>query len=437
MKYVGSGKRGALPYALGLASSSLTSVVIGQLTYALTSSAGMAAATVGLILMCSRFLDGISDLIAGFIIDRTHSKFGKARPYDLMAIPTWILVVLCFSVPGLSTVGKILWVLVTYNMCQTVCYTFLSVSITIRPKRSFLPEKRAGALAVGTLLTALMATVASVILPLLIQQFEAQPYGWTIISSCFAIPGIILSLVMFFFLPEMKMEDAQADVKEEKLSFKQSAKYFFKNKYIILLVVIILASYMANVVFGTAATYYFKYYVGDLTMQSLVATVSILGYLFLPLLPVIEKRVSHRTIMIGSFIMMIVGGFGKYLGGTNLLVLIVFGTMFSLGVTILMTTRGLALIDCLSYEKQKFGLETEGIYSAVTGFSDKIANGLSAFAVGIVLEIGHWSAELAVQPDSALSAIQFVYNGLPGLLAVIGLVATLFFTVEKELKQKN
>jgi len=202
-----------------------------------------------------------------------------------------------------------------------------------------------------------------------------------------------------------------------------------------MLVVIILMSYMNNAIYGTATTYYFEYYVGDLGMQSIVASVSIVGYLLLLLLPIIEKRFSHRSIMLGSFLMMIVGGFGKYLGATNLIVLIVFCTMFSLGVTVLMTTRGLALIDCLAFEKQKLGVETEGIYSAVTGFSDKVANGISAFVVGIILEIGHWNATLAVQPDSALTAIQFIYNALPAMLAVIGLIITLLFTVEGKIKK--
>lgn len=435
MKLVGDGKRGSVPYALGLGAACLSSVVIGQLTYALTSSAGMAAATVGLILMCSKMIDGITDLFVGFVIDRTHTKFGKARPFDLMAIPMWLMVILCFSVPKLSNIGKILWVLLTYNLCQSVFYTFCSVSLTVRVKRSFEKSKRAGALAIGSFTSAFLATGASVILPILIQQFETKPHGWTIISACFAIPCMLMSLLMFFFLPEMG-QDNQEEETEEKLSFREAAVYFFKNKYVLILVVMILMSAMANVIFGTVATYYFKYYIGDLSLQSIVSLVSISGYVFLAFLPMVEKRMSHRNIMLLAFTVMVVGGVGKYLDGKNIVVLVIFGTMFSLGVTVMMTVRGLALIDCMRYEKLKFGIETEGVYAAVTGFADKIANGVAAFIVGIVLEIGHWDAALAVQPDSALTAIQFAYNGLPALLALIGLLTTLFFNVERKCEGK-
>jgi len=54
--------------------------------------------------------------------------------------------------------------------------------------------------------------------------------------------------------------------------------------------------------------------------------------------------------------------------------------------------------------------------------------------VGIILSVGHWDAALTTQPESALRAIQFAFAGLPAILAAFGLVATLFFRVEKELK---
>ena len=65
-----------------------------------TDYAGVNAFAVGTIMMVSRFFDGISDVIMGVIVDRTRSKYGKARPWLLrMCVPFALSGILLFSVP--------------------------------------------------------------------------------------------------------------------------------------------------------------------------------------------------------------------------------------------------------------------------------------------------------------------------------------------------
>ena len=86
------------------------------LTLYYTDSVGLAAAAIGTMMLLTRLLDGISDLIMGSIIDRTHTKWGKARPWILWtAIPMGLGLVLMFSVPsGLSSGGKMVYAVITY-----------------------------------------------------------------------------------------------------------------------------------------------------------------------------------------------------------------------------------------------------------------------------------------------------------------------------------
>ena len=48
-----------------------------------TDYANVSAMAVGTIMMVSRIFDGVSDIIMGVIVDRTRSKYGKARPWIL------------------------------------------------------------------------------------------------------------------------------------------------------------------------------------------------------------------------------------------------------------------------------------------------------------------------------------------------------------------
>ena len=45
--------------------------------------AGIDAAVVGLVMLISRCFDGFSDIIMGFIVEKTNSKWGKSRPWIL------------------------------------------------------------------------------------------------------------------------------------------------------------------------------------------------------------------------------------------------------------------------------------------------------------------------------------------------------------------
>ena len=92
-------------------------LLTAQLSFALTESFSVSAVYVGTVFLVSRIFDGITDFIAGNIIDRTNTRWGKARIYDLFMIVAWVFVILCFSVPEkLSETGKIVFVFVMYNM---------------------------------------------------------------------------------------------------------------------------------------------------------------------------------------------------------------------------------------------------------------------------------------------------------------------------------
>lgn len=94
-----------------------------------TDYAGVSAIAVGTIMMVSRIFDGISDVIMGVIVDRTKSRFGKARPWLLrMCVPFAISGVLLFSVPtSWAQTPKLVYVFITYNLVSTIIFTAINV----------------------------------------------------------------------------------------------------------------------------------------------------------------------------------------------------------------------------------------------------------------------------------------------------------------------
>ena len=73
-----------LAYGAGdLASNCSYGLVASFVLLYLTGTMGLDSAIIGSLMLASKVLDGISDVIFGTLIDRTHSKLGKARPWML------------------------------------------------------------------------------------------------------------------------------------------------------------------------------------------------------------------------------------------------------------------------------------------------------------------------------------------------------------------
>lgn len=70
-----------------LTSNGLWGIMSGYLTYYLTQSVLLSSASVGIILMGSKVFDGVTDLIAGYIIERTNSKWAFIDQYDCPSYP--------------------------------------------------------------------------------------------------------------------------------------------------------------------------------------------------------------------------------------------------------------------------------------------------------------------------------------------------------------
>ena len=108
-----------------------------NIVYALTSSlliyfytnvVGIGVGIVGSIMLASRLFDGVSDVVIGHLIDRTHSKHGKSRAWILwMMVPYAISAILLFTVPDSTELVKAIYVFITYNLCTTVVYTALNL----------------------------------------------------------------------------------------------------------------------------------------------------------------------------------------------------------------------------------------------------------------------------------------------------------------------
>ncbi|HFO0792269.1 TPA: MFS transporter [Enterobacter hormaechei] len=116
--------REKIGYGLGDAGGTvITCLIMNFLTFFYTDVFGLTPALVGTLFIALRVFDAISDPVMGVIADRTQSRWGRFRPWQLwVALPIGIVGVLTFTVPDASMGVKIAWAFGTY-LLLSVGYT--------------------------------------------------------------------------------------------------------------------------------------------------------------------------------------------------------------------------------------------------------------------------------------------------------------------------
>ncbi len=96
----------------------------------LTNTMGMRAGVVGTLIAVSKLFDGITDIFFGAMIDKTHSKMGKARPWMLFGfIGCAVTLAAIFAIPaGISETAKYAWFFIAYTLLNAVFFTINNIA---------------------------------------------------------------------------------------------------------------------------------------------------------------------------------------------------------------------------------------------------------------------------------------------------------------------
>ena len=99
---------------------------------------GISMAAVSALMLFSRFWDAINDPIVGGLTDKTKTRWGRYRPWLLVAAPiTSVLLILSFwAHPDWSNTSKIVYMVITYCLlvlgytCVNIPYGSLCCAMT-------------------------------------------------------------------------------------------------------------------------------------------------------------------------------------------------------------------------------------------------------------------------------------------------------------------
>lgn len=430
--------REMLCYAFGDAGCNFVWSTVGSfLTLYYTNSVGISAAAVGTLMLITRLLDGVSDLIMGSIIDRTRTRWGKARPWILWTTPFMgIGLVLLFSVPStLPTGGKLVYAYITYILMAVVIYTACNLAyatllslMTPDPKvRSTVSSIRFFVVMIAILAISYGAT------PLI------EKVGWTGTAVIFAIAGCILLLICFFGTKERIGNVKESDVAQKKMSVAESFKILAQNKYFIFVGLLFILSYTAGGATNGSGVYYASYVLNDANLfGNLILFGMVPCMIAVLVLPKLSAKFGKWRLMMGSFAIQIVAYVLIALFPQNLPILYAALAIKSIGQTAPMAILFALVADVVDYGELKTGKRIDGVTYSAVSFGMKVGTGLGSAIVGWALAFGNYDGQALTQPQGAVNSIIALYSYIPLVFIVVSLVVMYFTNVDKEIeKLKN
>ncbi|MFA5264000.1 MAG: MFS transporter [Opitutaceae bacterium] len=219
-----------------------------------------AAAVAGEMFLIVRMFDAVFDVVVGVIADRTHSRWGKYRPYLLFgALPFGLAGVLAFSTPDFDATGKIVYAYVTYTFLMMI------YSIVAIPQNSLLGVLSPDSQERITLskYKFVFAFCAGLIVQFGTPRFvellghgdKARGFQHTLIG--YAIIAVALFVISFLVIRERVTPPPQ-----QKTNLKQDFKDLSTNLPWIMLSITTLATIMSIAIRSCTFVYYFENYVG-------------------------------------------------------------------------------------------------------------------------------------------------------------------------------
>ena len=399
------------------------------LLYFYTNVMHLNAAAVSVMFLITKFIDGISDLIVGFLIDKTNTRWGKSRPWILFgAVPFGVTAVLAFSVPNISQTGMLIYAYVTYILLST-SYTIVNIPMaSILPALSEDPHERTVLASCRTFFSSIGSTVVSAFALTLVDKFGNgnEALGFRIVMILF---GVIGCLVFFFCFANTR---ERVSIRTEKVSLKANILSLVHNKPWKLFALNIVWLFGAYVLQASAVIYYFNYVVQNKTLVQLVATITTLVPIVANLCaPFLVKLTYKRNLMIIGNVVHCAGLVLIFMGGTNVPVLLVGAVIAAAGYGLKVSMHFAMQPDPVDYGEWKSGVNTAGTLSAVNGFVGKVGMAVASSAGAALLAVGQFDSELAVQAASAQTCITAMYIWIPVAMNIASIITMLFYDLDK------
>ena len=410
----------------------------------LTDTVGLNSGIIGTLMMFSKFADGVTDVIFGSLIDKTHTKMGKARPWMLWSyIGNAVLLVAIFAIPpSLGDTAKYAYFFIIYTLLNAVFYT--ANNIAYASLTSLITKNGNERVQMGSIRFMFSLATNLVVASITINAVGAlggSTTGWRSVALIYAVIGLVVNTISVFSvkeLPEEELENKKditaKTAPAKKITLLESVKLLLANKYYIIICLVYIFMYI-NMGIAGINIYYVTYVLGDPALLGSISMANmfpmIIGLAFTPAL--VKKLNGMYKVNLygycGAFLFRILFIFAGYMKNVPLM-------LISLAAAALCTSPLAGDLNALiaaasDYTYRTKGKRVDGTMFSCSSLGIKVGSGIGSALAGWLLAAGGYIANAEVQPQSCINMLYFLFLWFPFIIAAVMIVLLSQLKVEQ------
>lgn len=392
-----------------------------------TDIMGLEPAIVGMLMMAARFVDAVTDVTMGQIVDRSKpTKDGKFKPWlrrmcGPVAIASFLIYQSGFA--DMSYGFKVVWMVVTYLLWGSIFYTSInipygSMASAISPEaedRASLSTWRT----IGATLAGLVIGVGTPLVAYVTVDGKTVLSGsrMTIIAGVFSVLAIICYMLCFTLVRER----VEIPANNEKLDIMKMLRSLVTNRALIGIIAAAILLLLAMLGMQGMSAYVFPNYYGSAQAQSLASLAGSVAVLAIcaPLATKLsakfgKKELSVASCLIGAVFFVICW----ILKPENPYVYVAFYTLAFVAIGFFNMIIWAMITDVIDDSEVKHGVREDGTIYSVYSFARKIGQALSSGMVGGLLSLIGYSEATAFDAN----VLDGIFN-ISCIVPIIGMVA--------------
>lgn len=403
--------------------------------------------------LASKVLDAVTNVIMGYIIDRTKTKQGKARPWLLISAPLlFVTGVLLFVVPEGNETVQVIWVIASYNLFYSFAYTIFNMSHNLMVPLSTRNTLQRGGLSVFNQISTIMMSgiLVALVFPFVIRPIMGSgKVNWIIVMSILSAIALPLTLIEYYYTKERVTEEQASDNTEKKVPFLTQLKIVLTDKYMVVMFLYFLIYTFSSSLKNIGLVYYCDNVLGEYNDGKTQMFVSVIGgipmgigiFAVWPL----AKKIGKRNLTLIGFILYSLGSAICWAAPENMAVVLTGQFIKNIGGLPCAYVFMALFADGLDHIEWKSGIRCEGtamsIYNtiavAIVGVATAVFNAMLSSTGYIEPETVDDVTIAFEQSESVKNAITFAFVGLEAITGIVLAGLLVFLSVEKNIERKH
>ena len=393
----------------------------------------------GTIILVCRIFDGVSDIIMGIIIDKTHSRVGKARFwFGISIIPLTICFFFIFFLSGVDKSLAIILISILYFLFTVVFYTMNNVAFNaMLPRISEDPYDQSNVCTINFIFTSVGSLVCAFSIPLL-NLFGGEEFqkSWTILVLILIGLALVGQIICFIKVKEKKEIADNTKTHQDKGEIKRGLKALLKTKYFYIAVLMFAVNYYISLSVVSIGKYYAEFVLGNENYFSLFGSLPMITMgIGLVLMPLLVKKINKKVVLMIAIGCVALGNIIGSIFPYSFAASLTGGMVKGLGSAVVMSQLFTLAPDIVNFIKAKEGIRVEGLAASANSFGCKVGSGLGSAIVLWTLPLCGYIAGSATQASTAIYSFIALYWWVPAILSLLLLLLASLWNIDKATKK--